>query len=93
MPQPAAVSDPLHRALIGRRRKRRFAKPDHRGSPVARAGTELEQVTDSVLAAGRDAKAPGKAEHLIDLECVVALWRRSRCRVVRARTSRRKDWP
>ena len=53
MPQPVAVSDPLRRALIGRRRKRRFAKPDHRRSPMARAGTELEQVADSVLAAER----------------------------------------
>jgi hypothetical protein len=60
---------------------------------MARAGTELEQVTDSVLAAGRDEKGPGDAEHLIDLECVVAVWRRPRCRVVRARTRSRNDWP
>jgi hypothetical protein len=60
---------------------------------MARAGTELEQVTASVLAVGRDEKGPGEAEHLIDLECVVAVWRRSRCRVVRARTRSRNDWP
>jgi hypothetical protein len=59
---------------------------------MARAGIELEQVTDRAPAAVRDEEGAGEAEGLIDLECGVVVWRRSRCRVVRARTRSRKDW-
>lgn len=53
---------------------------------------ELEQVTDSVLSAGRDEKGPGEAKALIDPESVVDVCRRSSCRVGRARMSSSKDW-
>jgi hypothetical protein len=60
---------------------------------MAHAGTELEQVTDGVLAAARDEKGPGEADHLIDPACVVVVWRRSGRPVVRGRTRSRRDRP